>query len=127
MVDLNKLPRLSHLRSSIIRIAGVVADALDEMAAAKADKPSIVSATLPATGWNRDGSSAYPYYYDLAAAGVTAADIASVTVSPSGIGAAVACGLCPTNETIADAIRFRSYEAPTAAIAVEYEIAKGSE
>ena len=127
MVDPNKLPRLSHLRSSIIRIAGVVADALDEMAAAKADKPSIVSATLPATGWNRDGSSAYPYYYDLAAAGVTAADIASVTVSPSGIGAAVACGLCPTNETIADAIRFRSYEAPTAAIAVEYEIAKGSE
>ena len=127
MVDLNKLPRLSHLRSSIIRIAGVVADALDEMAAAKADKPSIVSATLPATGWNRDGSSAYPYYYDLAAAGVTAADIASVTVSPSGIGAAVACGLCPTNETIADAIRFRSYDIPATAIAVEYEIAKGSE
>ena len=97
------------------------------MNAAKADKPSIVSAILPASGWSRDSASAYPYYYDLAAAGVTAADIASVTVSPSGIGAAVACGLCPTNETIADAIRFRSYEAPTAAIAVEYEIAKGSE
>ena len=95
------------------------------MAAAKADKPSIVSATLPATGWSRDDASAYPYYYDLAAAGVTAADIASVTVSPSGIGAAVACGLCPTNETIADAIRFRSCDAPTAAIALEYEIAKG--
>ena len=127
MVNLNNIPLLSHLRSSIILIAGVVADALDEMAAAKADKPSIVTATLPATGWNRDGSSAYPYYYDLAAAGVTAADIASVTVSPSGIGAAVACGLCPTNETRADAIRFRSCDIPATAIAVEYEIAKGSE
>ena len=127
MVDLNKLVKLSHLRSGLIWLAGAVTEALEEMAAAKADKPSAVSATLPATGWNRDGSSAYPYYYDLAAAGVTAADIASVTVSLSGIGAAVACGLCPTNETIADAIRFRSYEAPTAAIAVEYEIAKGSE
>ena len=127
MVDLNKLAKLSHLRSGLVRLAGAVTEALEEMAAAKADKPSIVTATLPATGWNRDGSSAYPYYYDLAAAGVTAADIASVTVSPSGIGVAVACGLCPTNETIADAIRFRSYEAPTAAIAVEYEIAKGSE
>ena len=127
MVNLNNIPLLSHLRSSIILIAGVVADALDEMAAAKADKPSIVSATLPATGWNRDGSSAYPYYYDLAAAGVTAADIASVTVSPSGIGAAVACGLCPANETRADAIRFRSCDIPATAIAVESEIAKGSE
>ena len=127
MADLNKILRVSHLRSGLIRLAGAVTEALEEMDAAKADKPSVVSATLPATGWNRDGSSAYPYYYDLAAAGVTAADIASVTVSPSGIGAAVACGLCPTNETIADAIRFRSYEAPTAAIAVEYEIAKGSE
>ncbi|MBQ6208109.1 MAG: hypothetical protein IJK52_13620, partial [Oscillospiraceae bacterium] len=122
MADLNKILRVSHLRSGLIRLAGAVTEALEEMDAAKADKPSVVSATLPATGWNRDGSSAYPYYYDLAAAGVTAADIASVTVSPSGIGAAVACGLCPTNETIADAIRFRSYEAPTAAIAVEYEI-----
>ena len=127
MVDLNKLVKLSHLRSGLIWLAGAVTEALEEMAAAKADKPSAVSATLPATGWNRDGSSAYPYYYDLAAAGVTAADIASVTVSPSGIGVAVACGLCPTNETIVDAIRFRSYEVPMATIAVEYEIAKGSE
>lgn len=127
MVDLNKLAKLSHLRSGLVRLAGAVTEALEEMDAAKADKPSIVAATLPATGWNRDGSSAYPYYYDLAAAGVTAADIASVTVSPSGIGAAVACGLCPTNETIADAIRFRSYDIPATAIAVEYEIVKGSE
>lgn len=95
------------------------------MAAAKADKPSIVSATLPASGWSRDSASAYPYYYDLAASNVTAADIAVVTVSPSSIGAAVACGLCPTNETIAGAIRFRSCGVPTTAIALEYEIAEG--
>ena len=65
MVDLNKLVKLSHLRSGLIWLAGAVTEALEEMAAAKADKPSAVSATLPATGWNRDGSSAYPYYTEI--------------------------------------------------------------
>ena len=103
----------------------MVVEAIEELDKAKLDKPEIVAATIPATGWKSDGAAGYPYYYDLAVAGITAADIATVTLSPASVSAAVACGMCPTNETIAGAIRFRANEPPTRAVAVEYEIAKG--
>ena len=127
MYDLNKLPRLSHLLSGLVRLAGVTAAALEEINTVKAAKPLAVTATLPAEGWKKDSVSAYPYYYDLPVAGVSGKDIASVSLAPGSMSAAIGCGLCPTNETVAGAIRFRANEIPAGVIAVEYEIAEGSE
>ena len=41
--------------------------------AGKQDKPAAVPVTIPATGWGSDSTSGYPKYYDISAAGVTAA------------------------------------------------------
>lgn len=125
MVNQNDIPRLSHLRSGLIRLAGMVVEAIEELDGAKLDKPEIAEAAIPVTGWSSDETAGYPYYYDLAVTGVTAADIAVVTLPPASVSTAIACGMCPTNETIAGAIRFRAAEVPGQAVAVEYEIAKG--
>ena len=129
MSNVNNLLKLSHLRAGLGRLAGVVAEALGEMEAVKADKPSILSVAIPATGWSIAGLTVYPYcyYYDLGVSGVTANDIATVMIAPSSVDTAIDCGLCPTNETLANTIRFWSVEPPAQAITIEFEIAKGSE
>ena len=95
----------------------------DHVDADKADKPTPVSFTLPATGWT-DGSGItnYPYYYDMSVTGMTANDFAVVAIAPDSQGTAIACGLCATNETRAGAIRFYSAKVPVAAITGNYWI-----
>ncbi|MBQ9349160.1 MAG: hypothetical protein IJT94_17780 [Oscillibacter sp.] len=127
MVNLNHLPRLSHLRSGLVRLAGMVVDAIEELDGVKLDKPEILTATLPATGWSSDNTAGYPYYYDLTVTGVTAADIVIATLTPASIVTATACGMCPANESRAGVVRFRANAAPAQAIELEYEIGKGSE
>ena len=92
----------------------------------KLDKSQEVSATIPATGWSSD-TNAYPNYYDVTAAGVTAADDVRVNLDPASVSAAVACGLCPTVETLAGKLRFRALQVPASAIAVKYRIQEGKE
>lgn len=109
-------------------ITGTVADALEELANGKMDKTNAVAVTIPTSGWSEDASSAsYPKYYDIAVAGVTASDRAEITIAPGSLGTAKACGLCPTNETLAGKIRVRATSIPEAAIAAEYWIADGKE
>lgn len=127
MVNLNHLPRLSHLRSGLVRLAGMVVDAIEELASVKLDKPEIKTATLPATGWSSDSTAGYPYYYDLTVSGVTATDVVIATLAPASVVTSVSCGLCPANETRAGAVRFRANTVPAQAITLEYEIGKGSE
>ena len=84
------------------------------------DRPLPASYTLPTAGWIEDANdtSGYPYHYDLSVNGVTADDIAYVIVPYSAQKWAVACGLCPDNETLAGVIRFRAASVPGNAIAL---------
>lgn len=94
----------------------------------KMDKPKAVSFSIPANGWQNDeAASEYPKFYELAVAGVTAKDRASIVLAPSSVAAAVACGLCPTCETLAGKIKIRSTAVPDAAIAGAYWIDTGKE
>lgn len=135
---MGRIMTLEHLREAaadsrnyVIRrlgnLAGTVADALEEMDKAKAGKPNAASCTIPVTGWSSDDAADYPQYYDIDVAGVTARDRAEVTIAPGSISTAVDCGLCPTNETLADKIRIRSIDVPAAAITAEYWIEDGKE
>lgn len=94
------------------------------VAAINNERPTPASATLPVAGWVEDANdvSGYAYHYDLSVAGVTADDIAHVVVPHSSQRAAVRCGLCPTNETLAGIIRFWAAAVPENAIAVNYWI-----
>ncbi len=133
-----KITLVDHLKSCaqaaktfagglVAELAQTVTEAIEEMDGAKADKGQAVSVSIPTAGWTSDTSvAAYPYRYDIPASGVTAADRAEVTVAPSGLAAASACGLCPTCETVAGAIRIRAKTAPTAEIAAQYWISKGT-
>ena len=109
-------------------VAGTVADALDELWQAKADKTNAVAVTIPVSGWNEDASStSYPMYYDIAVTGAAASDRAEVTIAPESMDTAKACGLCPTNETLSGKIRVRAASVPTAEIAAEYWLSDGKE
>lgn len=90
-------------------------------------KPSAASVTIPTTGWGSDSTAGYPAYYDITVAGVTVKDRANVTIAVGSLATAEACGMCPTNETLAGKIRIRAVSVPTAAISAEYWIEKGKE
>lgn len=83
------------------------------------------SVTIPASGWSSDSTATYPKYYDIAVTGVTDKDRASVDIAPAGMAAAVACGLCPVTETLADKIRIRAASVPSSSIAAKYWVEKG--
>lgn len=109
---------------------------LDDLELGKENKVSPVSITIPAEGWaseeidetgEEETEASYPFYYDVAAAGVTAKDSADVTISRASLDAAVGCGLCPTSETMEGKIRLRAMKAPTKAMAAEYRLRSGKE
>ena len=125
----NKLTVFDQLKTSMARakgwasnqvaqVAQAAAEAMEEMDAVKADKSEGVAVTIPATGWSQD-SGAYPYYYDIAADGVTAKDRADLALAPASIQAAVA------SETLAGVIRVRAAKIPTAEMSGEYWVMKG--
>lgn len=109
------------------KLAQTVTKAMEELESVKADKPSVVSFTIPTNGWSSDSNASYPKYYDIAVTGVTAKDRAEITIAPGSLDTAKACGLCPTNETLTNKIRVRSASVPTATIAAEYWIENGKE
>ncbi|MDO5784739.1 MAG: hypothetical protein Q4P20_06720 [Eubacteriales bacterium] len=115
----------NYTDTNIGEIAQTTIELAEEIDDLKADKPMAISFSIPTTGWQNDGTTNYPYYYDLAVSDVTAADHATVTIALEGIGTAAACGLCAMNETIAGAIRLRAASVPAAAIPAEYWLETG--
>ena len=77
-----------------------------------------VSFTLPASGWTEDANetSKYKYYYDLTASAVTASDIIKAIIDYQSLDTAADCELCPVCWSASGTIRFRSKQAPSAAI-----------
>lgn len=106
-------------------LANATAEAIEEINDLKSDKIKVVSASIPTTNWNTDSGS-YSKYYDIAVTGVSANDIAEVTVVSDSMDIAVSCGLCNINETLAGKIRIRAKSVPTKAINIQYIIMKGS-
>lgn len=105
---------------------GQVDSALGELESGKLDKTNEATASIPVSNWKTDSSvAAYPKYYELTVTGVTAKDRADLIIAPASVPAAVACGLCPTCETLAGKIRVRAAQVPTTAISVRYWIEKG--
>ena len=117
----------SHASEIMSALAEAVAETIEELNSTKANKTNAVGFTIPTTGWNTDGSTDYPYYFDILVEGVSANDRAEITIAPGSLGTAKTCGLCVTNETMAGVIRVRSTSVPAAAIEAEYWIADGKE
>lgn len=130
--------------SAVVTLAASVDESLAEIEAALNDYPQSVPVTIPVTGWAESeipeneseelDESEYLFYFDLPVEGLTARDHATVTIAPESYGAAVACGLCPTNETIDPAegstagfIRLRAATVPENPITAEYWIETGKE
>lgn len=113
--------------TAVTALAEAVDQSLQEIEAALNDLPSAVPITLPTSGWLKDQTAAYPYYYDIVVADITVLDRAEITIAPGSLGTVKACGLCPTNETLGGKIRVRSTTIPTTAISAEYWIAPGKE
>lgn len=135
---MGKVTLMEHLRACaelaktfanglVSELATAVTEAMEEMEAAKADKPQAVSVSIPTEGWQTDDTAgdAYLRYYDIAVADVTAEDIPAVCISPASQATAAACGLCPTCETMAGVIRLRAASPPRAVIQAEYTVEKG--
>lgn len=129
-----KLTAIKHLKalalyvqSLVGELAQSVVETVEEMDAAKSDKGTSVTFSIPKSGWVASVTGEYAYYYDIAAVGVTSRDCANVMIAPSSMSTAIACGICPTSETIAGKIRIRAEKIPTGAISCEYRIDKGKE
>lgn len=135
---MGKVTVLEHLRAAaeaektfanglVGELAQTVTEAITELESVKADKSSGVAVTIPTSGWSSDSNASYPKYYDIAVTGITASDRAEITIAPGSLDAAKACGICPTNETLAGKIRVRAASVPTVAISVEYWVENGKE
>ena len=91
-------------------------------------KGESIAVTIPTTGWVKDATyPKYPYCYDIAVSGITAKDRVGITIAPGSLANAVACEICPTNNTMANKIRLWTKTVPTAAISAEYWLDQGKE
>ena len=112
----NKITVFDQLKTSMARakgwasnqaaqVAQAAAEAMEEMDGVKADKSEGVAVVIPTTGWSQD-SGAYPYYYDIAADGVTAKDRADLALAPASIAAGMDRNGWPARATTAPTARF---------------------
>lgn len=109
----------------VTELAGITLEAMEELDAAKADKPLHAAVTVQTFGWSEDGATNYPKYYDIAVSGVTASDRADIVIAPGSLAVAVNCGFCPVTETRSDAVRVRAVSVPAAPISAQLWIQKG--
>lgn len=110
---MGKLTYLNHMKACaeaaksftnglVAKLAQTVTEAMQEMEDVKADKQNTKAITIPTTGWGIDENSEdYPSYCDIVVAGITAKDRVDIAIAPNSQAAAIACGMSPTNQTLA--------------------------
>ncbi|MBQ8699521.1 MAG: hypothetical protein IJ521_11085 [Schwartzia sp.] len=117
--------------SAVTQLSQAMRQGFQEIEDALNDFPTATPFSIPAnaSSWTLDSEEEtdYKWHYDVTAEGVTAADVAIVTISRSGMEAARRCGLCPQNETLAGKIRLRAMSVPPSSIAAEYYVCPGKE
>lgn len=117
-------------RSYAASLFSPMALAMKELEDTKADRGTGVPVTIPASAWtmqeDQTGPETYPYFCDLTANGVTAADRAEVAIAMESLSEAAACGLCPTCETGSGKIRLWAAGTPEKSIKAEYWIEQGA-
>ena len=102
--------------------------ALQTLDAEKLAKTNSVPFSIDPESWELDEEAGkYPAFYELVVTGVTAKDRASIALAPASISEAVACGMCPTCETITGKIIIRAAMPPSETITAEYWIETGKE
>ncbi len=113
------------------KVAQAAADAIEEVMNSKANKSVTGSAVLPVgNSWKNTVQSGpgipdgYSLCWDQPVSNVTENDRVIAVVEPGSIAAAAECGLCPTNYTLAGAIRFWAKTMPGSNIRVNYWIEK---
>ena len=84
--------------------------------------------TIPTTGWEEDDEATGEFAWTLALTqeGMTAQSGVELTVDQDSMGAAVACGLCPTVTPGAGTLTFRARSAPTQEIACYMTVYQGT-
>ena len=109
----------------VAALAQAVADAMEEMDTAKADKPQHIDLTIPTTGWQTDAAvPGYAHYLDIPVAGLTANDRVEVDVAPASKAVADAARFTAT-QSLAGVLRLRAANVPAAAITAQYHISAG--
>ncbi len=129
----SKLIELSHLKSGLQgakefagEVATAAAAAIEEIDNEKMAKTGSSPITIPTTGWTTDSSdNTYTYRYDIAAAGVTAADLPVMIIAPDSMAAAQRAGFSPVCESLAGIVRIRSKAIPTSAVSAQLRILGG--
>ncbi len=129
----SKLTTLVHLQTGLQsakefagEVATAAAAAIEEIDNEKMAKTGSLPITIPTTGWTADSSdNIYTYRYDIAAAGVTAADLPVVIIAPGSMAAAQRAGFSPVCESLAGIVRIRSKVIPTSAVSAELRIFGG--
>ena len=104
---MGKLTYLNHMKACAEAAKSFTNGLVAKLAqTVKADKQSTKAITIPTTGWGIDENSEdYPSYCDIVVAGITAKDRVDIAIAPNSQAAAIACGMSPTNQTLAGKIR----------------------
>ena len=109
----------------VAALAQAVADAMEEMDTAKADKPQHIDLTIPTTGWQTDAAvPGYTHYLDIPIGGLTVIDRVEVDVAPASKAVADAARFTAT-QSLAGVLRLRAANVPAAAITAQYHISAG--
>lgn len=109
----------------IAELAQTVYNLLEEVDKVKADKPEYIDFTIPATGWQTDGTvPGYTHYLDIPISGLTENDEVAVTVIPASKAVADAARFAST-QSFAGVLRLRAANVPAAAITAQYHISAG--
>lgn len=114
----------SYAQQLSLEIIQSTVNDINTLEATKADKLAGVNVTIPTSGWVDDKTGTYRYHKDIPISGITAADRVDLTVAVASMDTAVTCGLCPTSETITNALRIRSAVVPAGSISATYWIHK---
>ncbi len=91
----------------------------------KADKPTMKTLTIPATGWKASAVGEYSYSLTLNVSGITAQDIVNGSISLDTEEIAQDCNLSTINQSGAGTLTFYAQTVPTATMTYNYYILKG--